>query len=88
MNNSSSLHRVVVIDGSPFDDLERLSDGANRVLDHEGVDRLIVLGQSLAGILGQIYLKRNSERVDAVVLRVDSGGGSGLAPDFRFDHRR
>jgi pimeloyl-ACP methyl ester carboxylesterase len=60
--------RVVVIDVSPFDDPDTMSEAVNRVLDHEGIDRVLVLGQSLSGILGQIYLRRNLERVDAVIL--------------------
>jgi pimeloyl-ACP methyl ester carboxylesterase len=60
--------RVVVIDVSPFDDPDTMSEAVNHVLDHEGIDRVLVLGQSLSGILGQIYLRRNLERVDAVVL--------------------
>jgi len=60
--------RVVVVDVSPFTDPDRMSNAVNRLFDGEGIDRLLVLGQSLSGILGQIYLKRNPERVDAVVL--------------------
>jgi pimeloyl-ACP methyl ester carboxylesterase len=61
-------HQVVVIDVSPFDDPDRMSDAVNLVLAHEGIDRVVVLGQSLSGILGQIYLKRNPDRVEAIVL--------------------
>jgi pimeloyl-ACP methyl ester carboxylesterase len=61
-------HQVVVIDVSPFDDPDRMSDAVNQVLAHEGIDRVLVLGQSLSGILGQIYLKRNPERVEAIIL--------------------
>jgi pimeloyl-ACP methyl ester carboxylesterase len=61
-------NRVVVIDVSPFDDPEDMSRGIDRVLDAEGVDRVVVAGQSLAGIIGQSYFKRNPSRVDGLVL--------------------
>jgi len=61
-------NRVVVIDVSAFDDPEDMSRGINRVLDAERVDRVVVAGQSLAGVIGQSYFRRNFRRVDGLVL--------------------
>jgi pimeloyl-ACP methyl ester carboxylesterase len=61
-------NRVVVVDVSAFDDPEDLGRGINRVLDAECVDRIVVVGQSLAGIIGQSYFKRHFRRVDGLVL--------------------
>lgn len=61
-------NRVVVVDVSAFDDPEDMGRGINRVLDAEHVDRVVVVGQSLAGIIGQSYFKRHFRRVDGLVL--------------------
>jgi len=61
-------NRVVVIDVSAFDDPDELGRGINRVLDAERVDRVVVVGQSLSGIVGQSYFKRHFGRVDGLVL--------------------
>jgi len=61
-------NRVVVIDVSAFDDPADMGRGINRILDAEHVDRVVVHGQSLAGIIGQSYFKRHSRRVDGLVL--------------------
>ncbi|MGB7295756.1 MAG: alpha/beta hydrolase [Candidatus Aminicenantales bacterium] len=61
-------NRVVVVDVSAFDDPEDMGRGINRVLDAEHVDRVVVVGQSLSGIIGQSYFKRHFRRVDGLVL--------------------
>jgi pimeloyl-ACP methyl ester carboxylesterase len=61
-------HRVVVVDVSPFADLDEMSAGVNRVLEAEGIDRVIVMGQSLSGLIAQSYFRRNPRRVIALVL--------------------
>lgn len=61
-------NRLVVVDVSAFDDPEDLGRGIDRVLDAERVDRVVVVGQSLAGIIGQSYFKRHFRRVDGLVL--------------------
>lgn len=61
-------HRVLVLDISGFGTVGALSSGINQVLDHEGVDRVVLLGASLAGLIAQIYLKHNLDRVDGTVL--------------------
>ena len=61
-------YRVVVLDVSGFSTVDVLSRGINLVLEREGVDRVVLLGTSLAGIIAQIYLKHNLDRVDGVVL--------------------
>jgi len=61
-------NRVVVVDVSAFDNPEDMGRGINRVLDAEHVDRVVVVGQSLSGIIGQSYFKRHFRRVDGLVL--------------------
>jgi pimeloyl-ACP methyl ester carboxylesterase len=63
-----SRNRVVVIDVSAFDDPEDLGRGINCVLEAEGIGRVVVMGQSLSGIIGQSYFKRHFHRVDGLVL--------------------
>lgn len=61
-------HRVLVLDISGFGSVAALSEGVNEILEHERVERVVVLGASLAGLIGQIYLKHNLDRVDGIVL--------------------
>lgn len=61
-------NRVVVVDVSAFDNPEDMGWGINRVLDAEHVGHVVVMGQSLAGIIGQSYFKRHYRRVDGLVL--------------------
>jgi len=61
-------NRVIVIDISAFDDPEEMTRGINLVLDRENADRVVVVGQSLTGIIGQSFFKREFERVDGLVL--------------------
>jgi pimeloyl-ACP methyl ester carboxylesterase len=61
-------NRVVVVDISAFDEPDEMGEGINRVLDEEGVDRVVVVGQSLTGIIGQSYFVRHFPRVDGIVL--------------------
>lgn len=60
--------RVVVIDIACFGSVAALCEGIDAVLDRERVDRVVLMGASLAGIIAQIYLKQNADRVDGVVL--------------------
>jgi len=61
-------NRVVVVDVSAFDNPEDMGRGINRVLDVEHVERVLVVGQSLSGIIAQSYFKRHFSRVDGLVL--------------------
>jgi pimeloyl-ACP methyl ester carboxylesterase len=61
-------YRMVVVDISLFKGLTEFSQGVNKVLEREGVDRVFVIGQSLSGMYSQIYFKRNYNTVDAMVL--------------------
>jgi len=61
-------NRVVVVDVSAYDDPDEMGRGINGVLDAENIDRVIVFGQSLNGIIGQSYFKRHYRRVDGLVL--------------------
>ena len=61
-------NRVVVVDISAFDDPDEMNRGINRVLDNEEIDRVVLMGQSLAGILAQLFFRRHAARVEAMVL--------------------
>jgi len=63
-----AAHRIIVVDITPFRDPESLCRGTDRVLDHVGTGRVTLMGQSLAGILAQLYLRHRAERVEAAVL--------------------
>jgi pimeloyl-ACP methyl ester carboxylesterase len=60
--------RMMVVDISLFKSPSEFSQGVNKVLEREGVGRVFVTGQSLSGMYSQIYFKRNSNTVDAMVL--------------------
>jgi len=51
-----------------FGTLDALSRGVNQILEVEGIDRVIVIGQSMSAIIAQLYFQRNFARVDAMVL--------------------
>jgi pimeloyl-ACP methyl ester carboxylesterase len=61
-------HRVAVVDISAFDEPDAMSRGIDAALDAAGVGRVVLLGQSLSGILGQLYFRRRPDRVDGLVL--------------------
>lgn len=61
-------NRVIVVDISAFDDPDEMARGVNQVLDREKAERVVVFGQSLTGIIGQSYFKRNFGRVDGLIL--------------------
>ena len=61
-------YKMVVVDISLFKGLTEFSQGVNKVLEKEGVDRVFVIGQSLSGMYSQIYFKRNYDIVDAMAL--------------------
>ena len=61
-------YRILVADISGFGTVAHLNRGIDRLLDSSGVDRVVLLGQSLAGLISQIYFKQRSDRVDGMVL--------------------
>ena len=61
-------YRFMIVDISPFDTAEKLNTGINRILQTEKIQRVILFGQSLAGIIAQIYFHENRKQVDALVL--------------------
>ncbi|MFC2165705.1 alpha/beta fold hydrolase [Acidobacteriota bacterium] len=61
-------NRMIVIDISPFDDLDAMCNGINQVLQIEEIHRVVLFGQSMTGIMAQTYLKRNRERVEGIIL--------------------
>jgi len=63
-----SDYRVVVVDVGDASSLDSLTSDVDRVLEAEGVGRVVAFGQSICGILAQAYLMRGASRVDALVL--------------------
>lgn len=61
-------NRMVIVDISPFDDPAEMSQGIDLVLDKARVDRVVLMGQSLSGILAQLYYRQRVDRVEALVL--------------------
>lgn len=61
-------HRVVVVDVGEASRLDELAADVDRVLDIEGLDRVVAFGQSFSGILAQAYVMRRPARVEAMVL--------------------
>lgn len=61
-------NRVVVVDISAFDDPDEMNRGINLVLDEHEIDRVVLMGQSLSAILAQLFFRRHSARVEAMVL--------------------
>ncbi len=61
-------NRVLVVDISAFGDPDEMALGIDRILEREKAGRLVVVGQSLAGIIGQSYFKRRFDLVDGMVL--------------------
>ena len=61
-------NRVVVVDISAFDDPDEMNRGINLVLDEERIDRVVLMGQSLSGIVAQLFFRRHAARVEAMVL--------------------
>ncbi|MBN2433532.1 MAG: alpha/beta hydrolase [Acidobacteria bacterium] len=61
-------NRVLVIDIGVFAEPDEMADGINRVLEREKAGSLVVVGQSLAGIIGQAYFRRHFDKVDGLIL--------------------
>lgn len=60
-------------------DLAALADDLVALLDHLGLDRADILGQSLGGVIAQLVATRHPDRVDRVVLASTFRGGASLA---------
>jgi pimeloyl-ACP methyl ester carboxylesterase len=60
--------RVIVVDFSSCDNLDDFSACVNHVLELENIGKVCVTGQSLTGIFAQAYFRRNTDRVEAMVL--------------------
>jgi pimeloyl-ACP methyl ester carboxylesterase len=61
-------NRMVIVDISPFDDPAEMSRGIDSVLEEARIDRVVLMGQSLSGILAQLYFRQRVGRVEALVL--------------------
>jgi pimeloyl-ACP methyl ester carboxylesterase len=64
----SGRNRVLVIDISAFDDPDEMARGVLSVIEREKAGQLVVVGQSLAGIIGQSFFRRHYPRIDGLVL--------------------
>lgn len=60
--------RMVVVDLTSCVNLDELNGRVNHVLELEGVGPVCLIGQSLSGIFAQAYFRRNTDRVEAMVL--------------------
>lgn len=61
-------HRVIVIDAGSISRPSELADATDALLDKLGVGRVALVGQSLGGILGQIYFRLRPGRVAGLAL--------------------
>lgn len=61
-------YNVMVVNSDGFKTLGALDRGINMALDKEGVKKVHIVGQSLAGIVGQLYFRANFSRVESLVL--------------------
>jgi len=61
-------HRVIVIDVGSIDHPTNLAEITDTILDQEGINRVAIVGQSVSGILGQVYFRQKPGRVDRMVL--------------------
>lgn len=61
-------NRMVIIDISPFADMESMCQGVDWILEKEKIDHMILMGQSFTGIIAQIYFRKRFKRVDGMVL--------------------
>jgi pimeloyl-ACP methyl ester carboxylesterase len=61
-------HRVIVIDVGSIDQPAEMVEVAETIMDQEGISKVAVVGQSISGILGQVFFRQKPERVDRMVL--------------------
>jgi pimeloyl-ACP methyl ester carboxylesterase len=61
-------YKVIAPDVSRVCHLDEVIDILNRILDAKGIDTVIVVGGSGAGITAQSYFKRNFNKVEMMVL--------------------
>ena len=60
-------NRMVIVDISPFDEPVEMSRGIDSVLEEARVDQVVLMGQSLSGILAQLYFRQRVDRVESLV---------------------
>jgi pimeloyl-ACP methyl ester carboxylesterase len=61
-------HRVIVIDVDSINQPEEMVEIVEVILEREWITRVAIVGQSISGILGQVYFRQKPERVDRMVL--------------------
>jgi pimeloyl-ACP methyl ester carboxylesterase len=61
-------YQILVVDISSFPSREELNEGIQYILRHQNIGRVILLGQSMSGIIAQLYFLNNYQSVDALVL--------------------
>ena len=61
-------YRVIVPTYPPLRTMAEVTDGLAALLDTEGVDQSLVLGQSYGGTVSQVFLRRHPGRIKKLVL--------------------
>jgi len=60
--------RVITPGMAIFRSLDDLSRAINRILEVEGIEKVILVGGSAGGIMAQTYFKRHNQKVEAMIL--------------------
>jgi pimeloyl-ACP methyl ester carboxylesterase len=68
LEDLSTDHTVVAPDYPPMRTIDEFVDALDTILDAEGVERCVLVGQSYGGFLGQAYVAARPEVVDELVL--------------------
>lgn len=61
-------YRVIVIDIGSFSSQDTLNRGVKQILAAERIDRVILTGQSMSGIIAQLFFSENFPMVEGLVL--------------------
>jgi len=60
--------KILIVDVSFFDNPEDLKKAVNQILRIERITQVMPFGQSFSGVIAQIYLIKNLERVSKIIL--------------------
>lgn len=60
--------RVIAPGMAVFKSLDDLSRAINRILEVEGIKKVVLVGGSASGIMAQAYFKRHNQKVEAMIL--------------------
>lgn len=73
-------HKVIAVNFTGFTRLESFFKFINKILEKEGIDKVVVYGLSLGGFFSQHYAIRNPRRISKIIL---SHTGSTKSPTIR-----